>query len=207
MLGKRMRTTLKPATPSAPSHSSLPKKLTREELRDKSVKGLCWHCNKLWSRNHYRKKGELSMMKSIKEYEEEVQEPEEENMKEDSQPTDCTTHALAGHANPQATKVEESFKQQPITVLINNLMNGKGEQVTLCEKYGSEVMTISAQRRYYRFHKEYVHDTEECRDLKNQIEDLIRQRHLDRYVRDHKTTPEGRHDKNHWHPPMELVEK
>ncbi|RRT74960.1 hypothetical protein B296_00014332 [Ensete ventricosum] len=49
--------------------------------------------------------------KSIEEYEEEVQEPKEENMKEDPQPTDHTTHALASHANPQAAKVEESFKQ------------------------------------------------------------------------------------------------
>ncbi|RZS04814.1 hypothetical protein BHM03_00035206 [Ensete ventricosum] len=85
------------------------------------------------------------MIKSIEESEEEVQEPEEENTNEDPRPTDCTTHALASHANPQAAKVEESFKQQPVTVLANNLMNGKGEQVTLCEKHGSEVMTISTQ--------------------------------------------------------------
>ncbi|RZR97880.1 hypothetical protein BHM03_00027137 [Ensete ventricosum] len=144
-----MRTTLRPAAykpPSAPSHSSLPKKLTREELRDRSTKGLYWHCNELWSRNHRCKKGELSMIKSIKEYEEEVQEREEENTKEDLQPADCTTHALAGHADLQVAKVEESFKQQHVTVLTNNLMNDKGEQVTLCEKHGSEVMMMSTQR-------------------------------------------------------------
>ncbi|RRT39975.1 hypothetical protein B296_00022230 [Ensete ventricosum] len=86
------------------------------------------------------------MIKSIEEFEEEVQEPEEENTKEDPQPTDCTTHALASHVNLQAAKVEESFKKQPVTVLTNNLMNGKEEQVNLCEKYGSEVMRISTQR-------------------------------------------------------------
>ncbi|RWW14524.1 hypothetical protein GW17_00021696 [Ensete ventricosum] len=86
------------------------------------------------------------MIKPIEESEEEVQEPEEENMKEDLQPADCMTYALASHANPQAEKVKESLKQQPVTILTNNLMNGKGEQVTLCEKHGSEVMTILTQR-------------------------------------------------------------
>ncbi|RRT43255.1 hypothetical protein B296_00052024, partial [Ensete ventricosum] len=37
--------------------------------------------------------------------------------------------------------------------------------------------------RYCRFHWDYGHDTKECYDLKNQIEDLIRWGHLNRFIR------------------------
>ncbi|RZR84311.1 hypothetical protein BHM03_00011101, partial [Ensete ventricosum] len=43
-------------------------------------------------------------------------------------------------------------------------------------------------RRYYRFHRDYGHDTEECNDLRNQIEDLIRQGHLHRFIRDRRAS-------------------
>ncbi|GAV82656.1 hypothetical protein CFOL_v3_26107, partial [Cephalotus follicularis] len=36
--------------------------------------------------------------------------------------------------------------------------------------------------KYYRYHRDYWHDTEECRHLKNKIEDLIRKGHLRKYV-------------------------
>ncbi|RWW77446.1 hypothetical protein BHE74_00014394 [Ensete ventricosum] len=152
---QRTRTTprptiYKPSAPLAPSLPSLPKKLTREELRDRSTKDLCWHCNKLWSRNHYCKKKKFSMIEPIKEFEEEALEPKEENTKEDPQPVDCTTHTLANHTNLQAMKVEESLKQKSVTILIktrstNNLMNNRvAAQLMLqnedCSRFDVEVV-------------------------------------------------------------------
>ncbi|RRT55100.1 hypothetical protein B296_00015131 [Ensete ventricosum] len=39
------------------------------------------------------------------------------------------------------------------------------------------------KRKYYRFHREYDHDTEEYRDLQYQIEDLIRRKPVSAYAR------------------------
>ncbi|GAV75910.1 hypothetical protein CFOL_v3_19386 [Cephalotus follicularis] len=44
----------------------------------------------------------------------------------------------------------------------------------------------SAEKRdvdqFFQYHRDYDHDTEECRHLKNHIEDLIRRGHLMKYV-------------------------
>ncbi|RZS28250.1 hypothetical protein BHM03_00061820 [Ensete ventricosum] len=63
------------------------------------------------------------------------------------------------------------------------------------------------KRRYYRFHREYIHDTKECRDLQYQIKDLIRQGHLRRYVREQSSVPDDRppQDSSPW--PKGPVEK
>ncbi|RRT50369.1 hypothetical protein B296_00051787 [Ensete ventricosum] len=59
---------------------------------------------------------------------------------------------------------------------------------------------------YCRFRKEYDHDNE-CRDLKNQIEDLIRKGHVGHHVRDWIPTPERQHNRNHLPHPKEPIEK
>ncbi|RWW37813.1 hypothetical protein BHE74_00057019 [Ensete ventricosum] len=148
---QRMRTTPRPMAykPSIPSYPSLPKKLTREELRDRSSKGLCWFYDELWSHDHHCKKGRLLLIEPLEDVEEEVQEHEEVVTEEEEQPVDITMHALAGYANPQTMKVGGFLRQEPITILIdtgsnNNFMNNKVVvQITLpikdCSKFDVKV--------------------------------------------------------------------
>ncbi|RWV78979.1 hypothetical protein GW17_00059962, partial [Ensete ventricosum] len=106
----------------------------RDELREQSAKGLCWHCDEPWSLEHRCKKGRLLVIELVEDEDNEPSEEaldlEEEAMKEESQPIDYVVHALAGYSNPQTMKVGGFLKQQPLTVLIdtastNNFLNSK----------------------------------------------------------------------------------
>ncbi|RRT31384.1 hypothetical protein B296_00053690 [Ensete ventricosum] len=63
------------------------------------------------------------------------------------------------------------------------------------------------KRRYYHFHREYGHGTEECRDLQYQIEYLIRRGHLRGYVREQPSLPDGRPSRDLSPRPQGSVEK
>ncbi|GAV59930.1 hypothetical protein CFOL_v3_03461, partial [Cephalotus follicularis] len=68
-----------------------------------------------------------------------------------------------------------------------------------------EKLRSPAERRdvekYYRYHRDHAHDTEECRQLKNQIEDLIRRGHLRKYV--DREVPQGRREQRREEAPQQ----
>ncbi|RZS20514.1 hypothetical protein BHM03_00053038 [Ensete ventricosum] len=124
----------RPTTPSTAIRVPIPKKLIRDEVRERSAKGLCWHCDEPWSREHRCKKGWLLVIKPVEDEDNEPSEeglkPEEEATEEEPQPTDYAVHALVGYSNLQTMKVEGLLKQQPINVLIdtgntNNFLSNK----------------------------------------------------------------------------------
>ncbi|RZS02182.1 hypothetical protein BHM03_00032168 [Ensete ventricosum] len=124
-----------------------PKKLTREEFRDRSAKGLCWHCNKLWCRDHHCKKERPLLVEPTEEpkLKDMALESEEKDMKEKPQ---SAAHTF--HAPPQILDIDGFIKNQPITILAdtrnsNDLMNDKRKQVTLCGKGENKEKMISTQ--------------------------------------------------------------
>ncbi|RWV92006.1 hypothetical protein GW17_00045663 [Ensete ventricosum] len=99
---------LRPTAPSTTIQAPILKKLTRDELHERSAKGLCWHCDEPWSCEHCCKKGWLLLIEPVEdednETSEEAPEIEEEAMEEESQPADYAAYILAGYSNPQTMK-------------------------------------------------------------------------------------------------------
>ncbi|RWV99714.1 hypothetical protein GW17_00037365 [Ensete ventricosum] len=152
--GRFLPVVLRPTTPSTAIQAPAPKKLTRDELHERSTKGLCWHCDESWSHERRYKKGRLLMIEPAEdednEISEEALEPKEEAMEEESQLADYAVHTLVGHSNPQTIKVGGLLKHQSIIILINigstnNFLNNKvvthlAFQIKGCNKFDVKVV-------------------------------------------------------------------
>ncbi|RRT42556.1 hypothetical protein B296_00025231 [Ensete ventricosum] len=107
-----------------------PKKLTRDKLRERSTKELCWHCDEPWSREHHCKKGRLLVIEPA---EDEDNETSEEAMEEVSQPANYAVHALTGYSNPQIMKATRrgaaTYGQTPYRDGIHDQATYRGVQL------------------------------------------------------------------------------
>ncbi|KAG6497148.1 hypothetical protein ZIOFF_045036 [Zingiber officinale] len=107
-----------------PSHYSTPRRLTKEEIKERMAKGLCWHCDEKWHRGHQCKQKRILMIEPIENSEEEDDFDEgetQDNINEvqyDSMA--ISVHALEGLQTPQTMKVKGFIKKQPVMILIDS---------------------------------------------------------------------------------------
>ena len=76
------------------------------------------------------------------------------------------------------------MKFTPLTMPIDQiLMEIKDEQYLKWPKSLHSSPSVCDKRKYCSFHKDYGHYTEDCRDLKEQREELIQKGKLQKYVK------------------------
>ncbi|KAG6484232.1 hypothetical protein ZIOFF_061027 [Zingiber officinale] len=107
-----------------PSHYSTPRRLTKEEIKERMAKGLCWHCDEKWHRGHQCKQKRILMIEPIENSEEEDDFYEGETQDNINEVQDdsmaISIHALEGLQTPQIMKVKGFIKKQPVMILIDS---------------------------------------------------------------------------------------
>lgn len=74
------------------------------------------------------------------------------------------------------------------------LMEIKDEQCLKWPRPLQSPPSVRDKKKYCRFHKDHGHYTEDCRDLKKQIEELIQRGKLQRYIKRGEASRYGKKD-------------
>ena len=81
-------------------------------------------------------------------------------------------------------KTSWTVKFTPLVMPVDKiLMQIKDEHYLKWPRLLHSTPNVCDKKKYYRFHKDHGHYTEDCRDLKEQIEELIRKGKLQKFVK------------------------
>ena len=77
-----------------------------------------------------------------------------------------------------------TVKFKPIIMPVNKILTQiKDEHFLKWLRPLHSSPNVRDKNKYYRFHKDHCHNTEDCKDLKEQVEELIRKGRLQKYVK------------------------
>ena len=81
-------------------------------------------------------------------------------------------------------KLSRTIKFTPLVMLVDKiLMQIKDDHALKWPRLLHSSTNIRDKKKYCHFHKDHNHYTEDCRDLKEQIEELIQKGKLQKFVR------------------------
>ena len=96
----------------------------------------------------------------------------------------CPNRRIVEANRRKDDKSTRTVKFTPFVMLIDKiLMQIKDEHYLKWPRPLHSSPHVCDKNKYCRFHKDHGHYTEDCRDLKEQIEELIRKRKLQKYVK------------------------
>ena len=125
-----------------------------------------------------------------------IEKPGDKGRKEDErkgQKRDCPDRRLTDGNRRKDDKGTRSVKFTPLVMPIDKiLMQIKDEHYLKWPRPLHTSPNICDKNKYCRFHKDHGHYTEDCRDLKEQIEELIQKGKLQKYVK------KGEHSSFKW---------
>ena len=116
-----------------------------------------------------------------------VERPGDKGRKEDDrrgQKRERLDHRTSDGGKRKDEKTPRTVKFTPLVIPVDKILTQiKDEHYLKWPRPLHSSPNVRDKNKYYRFHKDHGHYTEDCRDLKEQIDELIRKAKLQKYVK------------------------